>query len=47
MDTSQMGFPGLIRVLVCKTGCVDDLNLGKERKISIMSQLSSLFTVQG
>lgn len=32
MDTSQMVSPGLTRVPVCKTGCVDDPNLGKEKE---------------
>lgn len=32
MGTSQMVSPGLIPVPVCKTGCVDDLNLGKEKE---------------
>lgn len=32
MDTSQMVSPGLIQVPVCKTGCVDDLNLKRKKK---------------
>lgn len=32
MGTSQMVSPGLIPVPVCKTGCVGDPNLGKEKE---------------
>lgn len=35
MGTSQTVSPGLIPVPVCKTGCVDDPNLGKENHHTI------------
>lgn len=40
MGTSQMVSPGLIPVPVCKTGCVDDPNLGKKTTTPLANYVS-------